>query len=773
MDVAQLAISVNSTDVKNASSAMDKAADSASNLEGMVKKMTAAFGVYKIAEFVKDMTLLSARYETLGVVMGQMGLNAGYASSEMARFQMQLENTGISMTAARQALNMMSAAQLDLSKSAALARVAQDAAVIAGTNSSEAFESLVRSIQTGQAIIAHHAGMMVNYEEAERRAAAAIGKTKDQLTERQKAEARFNEMLDEGAKRQGAYAAAMDTAGKQMLSMERYVENLKVQMGGIFQPALSESVLTLTGSLKGMSEWIQSNGADMENLAQAMKSTLVAGESLLGALSQIAGGSDTASGALSGLANTIRGIGLGLAATADVIRKDGALIRGFLDSITEGGDAAHAKWQKSVTAQSSVDKFLEAVEKGQGKVESAAFKTEQLAYAQEQVNKYTAEYTRLETAMASAGPKGMTKENKALLEQVGLWRDIFEFKEASLKNNIGEQWGPVAPMVVKATVDNSAAKAAEEYRESVGKLNIELAQERINLEQGALAAYDFGLKMKGLDEADRLALDWKKGFNELLKGTISLEKQLLEGRKQLKEVNPDIAKGLFGSYKEAMDLGDPTRQARADIEAQKASLEKWRNVMPIENYKRALQGLAMAELKLKAENGDLWASMGMSVISYADRSTEALANFFNGTKTGFRDMVASMLLDIEKLIIKQQIVMPLMGNFATWMNGFSYNNGGGGGAGMGQMGGGDYVPYPTGGLMANPGPALSMKGNPSVSNNIQVFVGSDGKTETKGVGSLSPKEMKAIGDLMGAKCREVLVDESRCGGMLNPGGRRN
>ncbi len=225
-DIAQLSIQVDTSSVPSAKNALEGLGNTSSWLEGIVGKMVAAFALFKLAEHIKDATMLASRYEMLGVVMGVLGNNAGYTRSEMARFQMDLERTGISMIESRNSLNMMAAAQLDLARAAELGRAAQDAGRIANINSSEAFGRIVTGISTGQAIILHHMGIMVNFEEGYKRLASTIGKTKDELTKHDEALLRETMVLEEATKRQGVYASALETTGGQMLSMPRYIENL-------------------------------------------------------------------------------------------------------------------------------------------------------------------------------------------------------------------------------------------------------------------------------------------------------------------------------------------------------------------------------------------------------------------------------------------------------------------------------------------------------------------------------------------------------------------
>ena len=57
-------------------------------------------------------------------------------------------------------------------------------------------------------------------------------------------------------------------------------------------------------------------------------------------------------------------------------------------------------------------------------------------------------------------------------------------------------------------------------------------------------------------------------------------------------------------------------------------------------------------------------------------------------------------------------------------------------------------------------------GGSSVNAPVYVTVNSDGSSSVKGGGGAD--NMKQLGAMMGAKCREVMVQESRTGGLLNP-----
>jgi len=85
-----------------------EASDKISSALGkLAKGAVAAFGVYKAFDWGKGAVLAAGQYETLGVAMYQVGMNAGYSRQQMDAFDFGLQKAGIAMKESRQLLTRL------------------------------------------------------------------------------------------------------------------------------------------------------------------------------------------------------------------------------------------------------------------------------------------------------------------------------------------------------------------------------------------------------------------------------------------------------------------------------------------------------------------------------------------------------------------------------------------------------------------------------------------------------------------------------------------
>ncbi|HZK24129.1 MAG TPA: hypothetical protein VFC74_01940, partial [Oscillospiraceae bacterium] len=256
-------------------------------LEGMTQKKAVTLGsIFKGAfSFALGMGLVSgfkslggaltdfvntaARTEVLDVALKSVAKSSGYAISTLRQQRNAVMELGIAEQEASQILTRFMQAQLDTADAAKLARVAQDAAVISGTNSSQAAEQMTEAIAKQRPMLLAQFGMMAGIEEMYGEYAKTVGKASNQLTQAEKKQAMLNYILAEGDKIAGTYEASMGVVGKQISSLPRYWDTLKNAIAApLALPAISVIVDGLTNGLKNAIGWAEANKMMLQSMGQ-------------------------------------------------------------------------------------------------------------------------------------------------------------------------------------------------------------------------------------------------------------------------------------------------------------------------------------------------------------------------------------------------------------------------------------------------------------------------------------------------------------------------
>ncbi len=352
------------TDVAQAQKTMTGFATSTSNA---FKAIAVGAAAWKIGDFIRDSAMLNARVETLGVVMNVVGRNARHTSQEMINFRDGVQAMGITSEEATRSVIRMTQAKLDLSKSDELARVAQDAATIATTDSSNALQRLIHGIVTLRPIVLRQLGIMISLEDEYKAWADATGKATTELSGAEKQTIAMNAVLREGEKISGAYAEAMETAGKKLTSLPRLMHEFQDALGAAFNPAFVVLIDEASAALKAFEHIAADEGTQdaLMGLANSMAAVAEgAGEIMPGALK-------VGSGFLQGLASdatllqgALEATGISLAAVAFAVEELGsfgvpdyaAIFEVFKDAGLRSAEAMHKAAQRVLKIYEDVGK---------------------------------------------------------------------------------------------------------------------------------------------------------------------------------------------------------------------------------------------------------------------------------------------------------------------------------------------------------------------------------------------------------------------------------
>lgn len=252
-------------DTSQYTGAMQAAAKSSVTSEGVInnsfggiakaaRTLIAGVAVKKIIDFGKESLIVAGQVQELEIVNERMAKNAGIAATAVSKEVKEVKKLGITSRVANNSLSKLLMAQLDMTKASDLARVAQDAAVVSQTNSSEAYDRLIHGITTYNPLILRRLGIIIDSKTAFENHAKAVGKDVSQLTSAEKQSAYLNAVLEQGTKIYGLYEDAMTSASKQIRSWPRYIEEIQEAIGTPLQPIFSEIVFETSNILKGIPE---------------------------------------------------------------------------------------------------------------------------------------------------------------------------------------------------------------------------------------------------------------------------------------------------------------------------------------------------------------------------------------------------------------------------------------------------------------------------------------------------------------------------------------
>lgn len=238
-------------------------------MSGALKTVAGLFGGLALGTLAKDFADTAMRTETLEVAMRSVARASGYATDELNKAKDAVRDKGIAEQESMQILTRFMQSQLDVSKASDLARVAQDAAVIANVNSSEAAEQMTEAIAKQRPQLLSAFGMTKNLNVILSEYGDTLGKTANELTEAERKQAMLNYILQEGQKIAGTYEASMGAVGKQIGSLPRLWQDLQNALATpLMLPGISTAVQAITSALQHATAWAETNAITLQMWGQ-------------------------------------------------------------------------------------------------------------------------------------------------------------------------------------------------------------------------------------------------------------------------------------------------------------------------------------------------------------------------------------------------------------------------------------------------------------------------------------------------------------------------
>lgn len=241
-------------------------------LQGIFRMLTSPLamvglvgGGVGLGALIKDFIMTAGRTETLNIAMQSVARATGTSMDELLKYKQAVMDLGIAEQEATLMVTRFMQSQLNLADASKIARAAQDMAVIAGINSSEAAETMVEAVAKLRPELLAQFGMTRNLNDIYGDYAKTIGRSASQLTETQKKQAMMNYILVEAAKAAGTYEDSMSSAFKKLGSLARPWTELKTKIGTpLFLPAFGVFVDKLTDAIKRATEWTERNQQVLE-----------------------------------------------------------------------------------------------------------------------------------------------------------------------------------------------------------------------------------------------------------------------------------------------------------------------------------------------------------------------------------------------------------------------------------------------------------------------------------------------------------------------------
>jgi phage-related protein len=262
---------------------MDKAVKSANEFQQASSKLQSSLTAIGVASGAAIAGLIAfgvksfkaaAEVERLDLALEAVGASSGKGYDALKQASDSMRTVGIQAAQAQKTTLKFAQSNIDLSKSADIARVAQDLSVASSMSGEEALSSLTMAITTGNTRILRQVGITTDAGTAYGRYASSIGKAAKDLTMGERRQAVMNLVLQEGTKAAGAFALSLTSPAKLVEEFSQLNKELQVTMGGALLKGFSPIIKSAYGFQAAMVRAVGSGGK-LEKIVEAIGKVLV------------------------------------------------------------------------------------------------------------------------------------------------------------------------------------------------------------------------------------------------------------------------------------------------------------------------------------------------------------------------------------------------------------------------------------------------------------------------------------------------------------------
>ena len=262
---------------------MDKAVKSANEFQQASNKLKSSITGIGIASGTAIAGLIAfgmksfkaaAEVERLDLALQAVGASSGKGYESLKTASDAMRTVGIQAAQAQKTTLKFAQSNIDLSKSADIARVAQDLSVASSMSGEEALSALTLAITTTRTQTLRQVGITTDASTTFQRYASSIGKAAKDLTMGERRQAVMNLVLEEGSKAAGAFALSLQSPAKLIEEFSQLNKELQVTMGGALLKGFGPIIKSAYGFQAAIVRAVGSGGK-LENILGALEKVFV------------------------------------------------------------------------------------------------------------------------------------------------------------------------------------------------------------------------------------------------------------------------------------------------------------------------------------------------------------------------------------------------------------------------------------------------------------------------------------------------------------------